>query len=148
MKYFSMILLGLLILTACGKDQQEIDDEIIRDYLSDNNLEAEYHGSGLYYQIINEGSGIRPDLMSDIKIRYKGYLINGNVFDETAEDGVYEEKLYNLISGWQIGVPLIKNGGEIILYLPSELGYGEGTFGIISPNSVLIFEIELLDSWH
>jgi FKBP-type peptidyl-prolyl cis-trans isomerase FkpA/FKBP-type peptidyl-prolyl cis-trans isomerase FklB len=50
-----------------------------------------------------------------------------------------------LIKGWQIGIPLMKKGGKATFYVPSELGYGGNDMGAIPPNSILIFDIELID---
>ena len=125
--------------------QAEKDDKIINDYLTDNNLEAEYHSSGLYYSIIDEGSEGHPDLSSIVEVRYKGYLTNNQVFDQTTGDETIEFLLADLIKGWQIGIPLLQKGGSGIFYLPSSLGYGSRAIGSIPANSVLIFEIELVD---
>ncbi len=146
MKYFSIIVLSLVAIISCEKQQSqaEIDDEIINNYLSDNSLEAEYHSSGLYYHIVEPGSGGNPDLSSTVEVMFRGYLTNNQVFDET-DDGTIEFPLSNLIKGWQIGIPLLQKGGKGILYLPSALGYGSYSDRSIPANSVLIFEIDLVD---
>jgi FKBP-type peptidyl-prolyl cis-trans isomerase len=148
MKYLSIVLLFVALLTACEKDQTKVDEKIILDYLEEHGLTAEKHASGLYYQTVREGNGIRPDQMSTIQVQYTGYLTDGVVFDEARGEDTLEIQLYNLIQGWQIGLPLMKNGGNTIFYFPSEMGYGENATGVIPENSVLIFDIELLDSWH
>lgn len=80
---------------------------------------------------------------STVKVLYKGYLTNGEIFDQTNQDArVF--KLKNLIEGWRIGIPLLKEGGSGIFLLPSAMGYGSNQVGAIPPNSVIIFEIELL----
>jgi FKBP-type peptidyl-prolyl cis-trans isomerase FkpA len=81
---------------------------------------------------------------------YKGYLTNGKVFDQTGTTSNHEAgtpvtfTLNQLISGWQLGLPLIKPGGKIILYLPASLGYGPYGQGSIPGNAALIFEITLV----
>lgn len=146
MKYFLIIVLLLLAITACEKQSQsEIDDEIINNYLTDNNLEAEYHNSGLYYHIIDEGAGGHPDISSTVEVKYKGYLTNNQVFDQTTGNETINFRLSGLIKGWQICIPLLQKGGNGIFYLPSALGYGSRGTSSIPANSVLIFEIELVD---
>jgi FKBP-type peptidyl-prolyl cis-trans isomerase FkpA len=96
----------------------------------------------LHYIIKAPGSGDAfPSLASDITINYKGYLLDGTVFDENTN---ITFALNRLIRGWQQGIPLIKPGGEIMLLIPSELGYGANRSGSIPGNSVLIFEIDLI----
>ena len=118
MKYFSIIVLFLLAMAGCEKEksQAEKDDEIINNYLTDNNLEAEYHSSGLYYNISDEGYGGHPDLSSTVEVKYKGYLTNNQVFDEATGDNTFEIELSKLISGWQIGIPLLQKSGKGTFY--------------------------------
>lgn len=123
------------------------DQRLIRDYLAANNLEAELSPAGFYYHIEAPGSDSRPSLQarSLIEIQYKGELLDGTVFDQTLGDTTVVFPLNGLIRGWQQGIPLIGRGGRIHLYLPSFFGYGtSGTEGI-DPNSVLIFDVSLID---
>jgi len=147
MKYFSLIALVIIAISGCEtpRTQAQIDDDIINNYLNDNNLEAEYHESGLYYHIIEEGTGGHPDITSTVEVKCKGYLTNNQVFYQTEGDETIEFSLDELIRGWQIGIPLIQKGGSEILYLPSALGYGSHAQTGIPANSVLIFEIELVN---
>jgi FKBP-type peptidyl-prolyl cis-trans isomerase len=148
MKYYSILLLVLVSFAACEKEeksQEEIDDQIINNYLSENNRDAEYFNYGLYYSIIEEGSAEHPEITDSVVVKYKGYLTNNQVFGETKGDETLKHPLSGLIPGWQLGLPLIGRGGKQILYIPSSLGYGSYAAGNIPPNSVLIFEIELVD---
>lgn len=148
-KTLFFLLLIVSVFSACKKEdnsvpQSEIDDQIIQEYLAQNDLEATKHESGLYYQIIKEGAGLQPSPASQVEVYYKGYLVNGSVFDETTQGSVIFP-LYNMIDGWKIAIPMLKPGGRGLFLIPSELGYGsQGLFGI-PPNSVLIFEIDLVD---
>lgn len=147
---FLLTLLPILFLSACNKDedgrnQTEVDRELILQYLADNNIDAEEHESGLFYLITREGNGERPTVQNEVTVKYKGFLLNGNVFDQTTGDDTITFPLGNLIPGWQIGIPLIDKGGAATLFLPSALGYGPQGVGTIPPNSVLIFDIELVD---
>ncbi len=149
----NLILLGLCVvmfLMACNDDedslaQATIDNQIIKDYLADNNLTADSLRNGVYYVERVEGSGVSPTTSATVTIHYKGYLTDGTVFDST--DGVTPATfpLANLIQGWQIGIPEMKIGGEATLLIPSAAGYGPSGTGSIPGNSVLLFDIELIN---
>lgn len=147
MKNILYILLLLFVTVSCGKDetseQIDADDKIINDYLTENNLTATKDESGVYYTITKEGNGGHPNLTHTIVVDYKGSLLNGTVFDESAN--AVELPLSNLIVGFQIGASKLRPGGSGIFYIPSQLGYGNKQVGEIPPNSVLIFEIELVE---
>ena len=77
-------------------------------------------------------------------VRYKGTTIDGEVFDEQKEPIALP--LANIIPGWTEGLQLMKEGGKMMLYIPSDLAYGEiGAGDKIKPNSALVFEIELVE---
>lgn len=92
-----------------------------------------------------EGSGASPSITSTAEVKYKGSLLNGTIFDQTAVDKTFSYALSGLVIGWQIGIPLMKKGGKATFIIPSSLGYGSANLGIIPPNSVLRFDIELID---
>ena len=140
-------LLAILSFAACKKedktDYAKVDKEIIEKYISDHNLNAQSTSSGLYYVIEDEGNGARPTSSSSVNVIYKGYLTNGNVFDESGPFGS-SFKLSQVIKGWQQGIPLFKEGGKGILLIPSDLAYGSNApGGGIPAHAVLIFDIEL-----
>lgn len=143
------LLLCLLILFfACKKkdkrSQAEKDEATITKYISDNSLNATATGSGLYYVISKQGTGINPNASSVVTVKYDGLLTNGNFFDSSPPTGA-SLSMANVIKGWQEGLPYFKKGGKGTLLIPSALGYGSQAVGNIPPNSVLIFNIELLD---
>jgi len=141
-------LLVLLSFTACKKkktvNQSAKDEEIITNYVAENKLDAKATGSGLYYVISSQGTGKQPNSNSTVIVAYKGYLTNGTVFDQSQQGG-YTTALKNVIKGWQEGIPYFKKGGKGILLIPSSLGYGAQASGKIPANSVLIFDIEVLE---
>ena len=147
MKFIPIIVAALLIFSSCIKksNQPEIDDQLINNYLVSKQLTATKDPSGLYYIMNVAGTGTAPSATSTVEVKYKGSLINGTVFDQTAADKTFTYALSGLILGWQIGIPLMKEGGKATLFIPSSLGYGSQNMGTIPPNSVLIFEIELID---
>ena len=136
----------LLILISCNKDNEEqaaADDKIIKEYIEANNLDAEPTGSGLYVVINEEGSGFNPTQNSTVSVFYKGFYTDGKVFDETGNEPI-SFSLNQVIAGWQEGIPYFKPSGSGVLLIPSALGYGNDQVGDIPPNSVLIFDIELV----
>lgn len=100
-------------------------------------------GSGLLYKVIKAGKGKKPTKSSQVKVRYKGSLIDGSVFDESKDDVTLS--VAGVIPGWTEALQLMNEGSKWELYIPYELGYGEqGAGDMIKPYSVLIFEVELV----
>ncbi len=144
MKKLSILLpVILLTLFACKKDnrsQTEKDIEKIKEYLEENNLEAQSTDSGIHYIIEKEGTGPSPTDTSTITVQYTGKLLSGEVFDE----GLETFQLNNLIEGWKEGMKLFHQGGKGKLFIPSELAYGEKKVSNIPSHSVLFFEVDLI----
>jgi FKBP-type peptidyl-prolyl cis-trans isomerase FkpA len=103
---------------------------------------------GVYYEILREGSGSnKPTEKDKVLVHYKGMLIDGTVFDSSYERGEpVTLSVSKIIEGWTIGLQLMTVGSVYKFYIPSNLAYGEaGSPPSIPPNSMLIFEIELLE---
>ena len=102
--------------------------------------------SGLQYKVIKEGTGKHPNATDQVKVHYTGTLLDGTVFDSSVERGEpITFPLNGVIAGWTEGLQLMSEGSKYILYIPSDLGYGDrGTQGI-KPGATLIFEVELLE---
>lgn len=102
--------------------------------------------SGLQYEILEEGKGPKPKATDVVKVHYKGVLTNGEEFDSSYKRKEPAEfPLNGVIRGWTEGLQLMKKGGKAKFYIPSDLAYGPMGRPGIPPNSVLIFDIELLD---
>ncbi|MCI5059418.1 MAG: FKBP-type peptidyl-prolyl cis-trans isomerase [Flavobacteriales bacterium] len=143
----SFILVAILFNFSCSKEttqQDIIDDEIINDYIQENNLTTGHTNSGIYYTYDSVGTGAQPLRESNVTVAYTGYLVDGTVFDQSTAAGV-TFNLRNVIEGWQEGIPLYKEGGAGTLLIPSRLGYGSQETGAIPANSVLIFDIHLIE---
>ena len=98
--------------------------------------------SGLLYQIIEDGNEVKAAATDTVWCQYKGTLIDGSEFDSADSDVQFT--LDRVIPAWTEGMQLVGEGGHIILYVPSELGYGErGAGPKIGPNSTLIFDVTI-----
>lgn len=102
--------------------------------------------SGLQYKVLEEGDGPKPEATDQVKVHYKGTLIDGTEFDSSYKRGqpaVF--KVNEVIPGWTEALQLMSVGSKYKLFIPPQLGYGERQAGQIPPNSTLIFEVELLE---
>jgi FKBP-type peptidyl-prolyl cis-trans isomerase FkpA len=104
--------------------------------------------SGLLYRIDREGDGAQPTADTDVvTVNYEGKVRDGQIFDSSYErNEPVSFPLNGVIAGWTEGLKLVKVGGQITLWIPAELAYGESARGeIITPNSALEFKVELLE---
>lgn len=101
--------------------------------------------SGLQYKVVKMGKGPKPKETDVVKCNYEGTLINGKVFDSSYQKNQPATfPLNQVIKGWTEGLQLMPVGSEYMLYLPSELAYGDRSQNSIPGGSTLIFKIELL----
>jgi len=102
--------------------------------------------SGLQYEVITEGHGIKPSASNKVTCHYHGMLIDGTVFDSSVKRGQPATFPLNMvIKGWTEGLQLMAVGSKWRFFIPPHLAYGERQTGAhIGPNSTLIFEVELL----
>ena len=101
--------------------------------------------SGLQYKVVAEGSGKTPKATDEVTVNYKGTLVDGREFDNSYKRGAPANfRLDKVIKGWTEALQLMKEGSKWQLFIPPELGYGERGAGPVPPNSVLIFEVELI----
>ncbi len=119
------------------------------EFLAKNKLNEEVieTASGLQYQILQKGEGTEfPSASSTVKVHYHGLLLDGTVFDSSVERGQpISFPLNQVIKGWTEGVQLMVIGDKFKFFIPPELGYGNSATGKITPGSLLIFEVELLE---
>jgi FKBP-type peptidyl-prolyl cis-trans isomerase len=102
--------------------------------------------SGLQYKIITEGAGAFPKATDNVKVHYKGTLLDGTEFDSSYKRNAPATfPLNRVIPGWTEGLQLVKVGGKAELYIPSRLAYGKNSPPGIPPDSIMIFVVELLD---
>lgn len=147
MKHILLFLFVVVISAQCKKDddgnQSEKDEEIIAAYIADNDLNAQAIGDGLYFVDEQTGTGEKPTSSSTVKVAYKGYFTNGQVFDQSSASGV-TFGLQQVIKGWTRGIPYFREGGKGKLLIPSALAYGANPPSGIPKNSVLIFDVHLI----
>ncbi len=127
--------------------QLQIDKNLVARAIAENKADAKQEHKGIYYTMLKEGNGRQVSVNDTVTVYYKGYLFKDNsAFDET-KDKPATFPLKRLIMGWQIGVPLCKVGGKIKIIIPSNLAYSIRTRAAkIPPNSILVFEIEVVDA--
>jgi FKBP-type peptidyl-prolyl cis-trans isomerase len=100
----------------------------------------------LQYQVIKEGTGAKPVATDTVKVHYEGKLVDGTVFDSSIKRGEpVSFPLNQVIAGWTEGVQLMTVGSKYKFVIPANLAYGEQGGGPIPANSVLTFEVELLE---
>ncbi len=101
--------------------------------------------SGLQYEALTSGGGASPTVEDQVVVNYRGTLLDGTEFDSSYNRKPATFKVGQLIPGWVETLPLMKVGDKWKLFIPSDLGYGAGGTQRIPPNSVLIFEMELIE---
>jgi FKBP-type peptidyl-prolyl cis-trans isomerase FkpA/FKBP-type peptidyl-prolyl cis-trans isomerase FklB len=102
--------------------------------------------SGLQYKVIKEGDGASPTAESTVKVHYTGTFLDGETFDSSRDRGEpIEFPLAGVIPGWTEGLQLMKVGGQMQFWIPSDLAYGPSGRGGIPPNKLLVFDVELLE---
>lgn len=101
---------------------------------------------GIQYEVIKEGSGVQPLVTESVLAHYKGSLLDGKEFDNSFKRGQpFKAPLRSLIRGWQVALPMMKEGSHWRLWIPSDLAYGDrGAGSDIPGGATLIFEVELI----
>lgn len=147
----TLFAMALVLFISCDtekKTEEDIDyvaknEADIQAYVEENNLTAVRSNSGLYYVIEEEGTGTQAEANSNVTVAYKGYFLNGSVFDQSDTEGI-TFGLNQVIAGWTEGITYFKEGGSGILLVPAHLGYGSRDYNGIPGGSVLIFEVSLI----
>jgi FKBP-type peptidyl-prolyl cis-trans isomerase FkpA len=152
------LLLVLFVCPQCAKNKSctpnspSSEFAQMQAYCAANAITPVVHPSGLYYQVLTQGSGPAANVNSKIVITYTGKLLDGTVFDirttpnNTQTTGPESPwPLTQLIEGWKVGIPLIQKGGHIQLVVPSSMAYGCSGYGGIPGNKILFFDINLVD---
>lgn len=157
MKRILIVAVAALALAACQKKAETAgpatpgaQSEVSKTYMAKVAKEegVKVLPSGLAYKVIQSGAatGLKPGPHDEVKVHYEGNLEDGTVFDSSYERGAPAAMpLDRLILAWQEALQLMRPGDQWMLYVPSNLGYGEEGQGQIPPGAPLIFRIELID---
>jgi len=131
-----------------ASQEAERNQKAGEEFLAKNKLRPEVKTteSGLQYEVVVQGEGPKPTASDQVTVHYEGQLLDGTIFDSSYERGQeIQFALNQVIPGWTEGLQLMSPGAKYILYIPSQLAYGErGAGSDIPPNSTLIFTVELL----
>ena len=101
--------------------------------------------SGLQYEVLVRGTGPKPKVTDTVVVHYHGTLVDGTVFDSSVQRGEpFQTRVTGVIQGWIEALQLMSVGDKWKLYIPPALGYGANANGKIPPNSLLIFEVQLI----
>jgi FKBP-type peptidyl-prolyl cis-trans isomerase len=154
---------SLSLLTACNKEEVEDytppfneavaqqDEATIKQYVADNKLtNAQRQASGLYFVPVTTTTGVQPKAGQIVSVLYTGSLLDGTVFDASSKNGnepiEFALGKRKVITGWDEGIALMTKGSKATLLIPSQLAYGaRGAGGVIAPNTVLRFDVELVE---
>ena len=148
MKRLNFLLFAVIstLLFSCGSysegELSEFDQEIEK-YMKSNKIDCEKSGSGLYYKIIEEGEGDFIQFTDKVLVKYRGTLLGGKKIDEQTEP--IEMAVSAQINAWKELMLQLKKGSKAYMIVPPHLGYGEYTVDKIPPNSILVFELEIVD---
>lgn len=144
---------------AMGKEVQASADKLVEEvekhvdpgqaylHINAQKPNVKVTASGLQFEILESGEGASPELTSRVVTHYKGSFIDGRVFDSSIDRGEPAEFPVNrVIAGWTEALQMMKEGDKWRLVIPSELAYGKrgAGGGRIPPDSVLVFEVELI----
>ena len=128
-----------------GDTNLKIADEFLEKNKKSNS-EVKETPTGLQYRILKEGTGSSPSSTDKVRVHYVGKLLDGTVFDSSVERGEPSEfGLNQVIRGWTEGLQLMKPGAKYEFFIHPKIAYGSRPRPKIPGNSLLIFEVELLD---
>jgi len=154
-----LLLVGLVSSHASfAQDQNAMDDKILQDYFAKNHIKAHKTASGLYVVITKDGTGDNAKAGKMVSMNYIGKFLDGKVFDANIDSDYkpvngrtpfdFTLGVGQVIRGWDEGVQLLNPGARATLYIPSALGYGSMNRDPIPPNSILVFDVELISVEH
>lgn len=149
--------MNTFLINQLKKDTRKIDA-----YLNEKGLKADTLPSGLRYIITSTGTGETAKSGQTVKVNYTGYLLNGPYFDSSIQSVAEEKNLYDpgrtygpyevtidqssVIQGWHDALKTLNKGAKGTFYIPSTLAYGpQQRSAVIKPNSILVFELEMVD---
>ncbi|CAN5115851.1 hypothetical protein BH11BAC6_BH11BAC6_08630 [soil metagenome] len=131
--------------TACKDVTPESEQSSLNSISLANGMTPQIDSTGLYYQILSPGILPKPDLNDSVAVIYEGRFPDGSIFSPAQSTPTPLTPLGLFIEGWGIGIEKIGKGGQIKLVIPSSLAYGCTGYSSIPPNTILYFNITLVD---
>jgi FKBP-type peptidyl-prolyl cis-trans isomerase len=130
------------------KQQREIDDKYIQEYLTGNNItNFTKTSTGLYYLPQQPGTGAKIQKGNTVTMHYIGKFLNGQKFESSYDSGIPRTFKVganeSIIKGWEQGALLLSNQEKATLIVPSHLGYGRYGSGSVPPGAVLVYDIDV-----
>jgi FKBP-type peptidyl-prolyl cis-trans isomerase FkpA len=149
MKFWNAtLLIGLAILAvSCGsysEEEKSAVDMSIQNYLATKKIKCTKSESGLYYKIIEEGEGDFIQFKDEVSFKYKGEFLDGEVFDNRM-DSALTANVTEQIAAWKELMLQLKKGSKAFMVVPPHLGYGPYEIPAIPSNSILVFNLEIVD---
>lgn len=157
MKKFFIFFAAALIFVACKKQHDSGCSPVTPDseaasiaaFCTANGINYAIDSNGIYYQVIDPGSGSRAGMDSVITATYSTSLLSGQVIDTTYFTNPVTRTLNKFIEGWRIAIPYIQEGGHIKMVIPSALAFGcTGVQNLVPSNAPLYYDVLLLDVSH
>lgn len=154
MKHLFIFSAFLLFFAACKKQHDgncspvtpDSESATIAGFCNANGLNYTVDSNGIYYQIIDPGSGSRAGVDSIITATYSTSLLSGQLIDTIHFSKPVTLPLNQFIEGWRITIPYIQQGGHIKMVIPSALAYGcTGIQNLVPSNAPLFYDVLLLD---
>lgn len=136
---------------AFMEKQNKADDAAIQKYIKEKGLQPQKTNSGLYYVVTQQGTGAKPMPGQVVSVNYVGTTLDGKEFDSSKNPALMGKPLEfpigqgQVIRGWDEGIALLNKGSKATLLVPSTMGYGPQDTPKIPANSVLRFDVELVD---
>jgi FKBP-type peptidyl-prolyl cis-trans isomerase FkpA len=146
MKFIVVLLAFFFMLTACETYSEEDKlafDKEIKAYLKKKNLDLNKTSSGLYKKIKSNHQGEFIQYTDSVSITYTGKLLNGKIIDHQIKPKTFA--IRDLIAGWKEVLMSSRKNDEIVMVVPPQLGYGDRQLDDIPMNSILYFEMKIVD---
>lgn len=150
--FFCILFVGCKT-NAQNTNQKAADEKLLTEYFALQKLTPTRTSSGLYYIIARQGTGANAKKGQTVEMKYRGMFLNGQQFDANVDANFNLTRAFSftlgvgqVIEGWDEAIQLFNPGTRATIYLPSALGYGPGGAGSIPPNSVLLFDVEVISA--
>lgn len=150
--FIGLMLLVIMFVSSCSIEtyatkKDDANQEIL-SYILDNNIDATPKNSGLVFIPISNGEGDCPNSKASVAFHYKGYYMNGDVFDSSYDKSyplVVQLGNNTIIKGLEEALMMMNKGSKAMVIIPFYLAYNDREFAPVPPYSNLIFELELID---